>query len=283
MLKIAITGSEGFIGHNLCNYLEQKYDLIKIDKKNGIDILNIKRLDSKIDKTCSAILHHAAKISAEESVINPLDTLNTNIVGTLNVLEIARKKDIPKVIIASSAAVYGNTQKKAKESDKLNPSNPYGTSKVINEINALEYSKLYGITTIILRYFNVYGKYQNPKNPYSGVISKFLDYAKNNCDIPIFGDGTQTRDFVNVRQIIEANRIAIEKLSKSEIYNVCTGRETSINTLAKVIIKLTKSNSKIVYREKREGDIYKSVGNPEKLRKIGVKIIRLEEGLKEMI
>jgi len=116
--------------------------------------------------------------------------MRTNVIGTLNVLELARKKDIGKVILASSAAVYGDCPElPLSEGACPKPLTPYGTSKLTNELNALEYSRYYGIKTVVFRYFNVYGKYQNPGNPYSGVICKFLDNALSGKDIVIFGDG----------------------------------------------------------------------------------------------
>jgi UDP-glucose 4-epimerase len=286
-MRIIITGSSGFIGKNLYEQLGGAHDLFPIDIKKSlkgqekIDVVKT-NLEKAVPGEWDAILHHAAIVSVPESIRNPVETMETNVMGTLNVLELARKKDIGKVVLASSAAVYGDTQRlPLKESDCPKPLTPYGTSKLANELNALEYSRYHGIRTVVFRYFNVYGKYQNPNNPYSGVICKFLDNALEGRDIVIYGDGKQTRDFVHVDDIVQANMIALAKIKKSDIFNVCTGEEIRIIDLANSIKRLAKSKSNVAFKENVSGDIYRSVGDATKLREYGFSPKNLREGLEK--
>lgn len=257
MNKYLITGGEGFIGKNVTNFSSGK----SFDIKSGFDILNKEQLINEVDFGMG-IFHLAAKISVPESFKNEEEYQKVNVFGSENVIEVAKEKSC-KIVFSSSAAVYGNYDRKVVEDDILNPLSPYANNKMDVE-KLLEKS---GLNAICLRYFNVYGP--NQSKEYAGVITNFIDRAKQNEDIIIFGDGKQVRDFVYVTDVAEANIKAMEYVgSHFEIINIASGEEITINDLAKLIIELTNSKSKIVYKEARLGDIYYSGANIDKAKKL---------------
>lgn len=303
-MKILVTGGAGFIGSHIAEELvKQKHEVRILDNFSSGKIENIKPFENKIEliegtitdkptvddavKGCDYVFHEAAMVSVEESIRNPVKTWDINIRGTLLVLGAAYRFGARRVVLASSAAVYGDTLALPKREDgSLAPKSPYGESKHINEMNAQKYCKDYKLETVCLRYFNVYGPRQDPYSPYSGVISKFISAALKKAPPVIYGDGKQTRDFVFVKDVVEANLLAMkEKKAAGEIFNIGTGKETSINQLWDAVRKLTRSRQKPVYKEPREGDIRRSFASIVKAEKIlGYKPqYSLEEGLKDTI
>lgn len=281
-MRVLITGGSGFIGSNLSKELLSKgYEAHLLDlsdkpaiKLNGAtfhrgSITHADVVDSAAEG-CEAVFHEAALISVQESIRNPEKFRKVNIEGTRNVLEACRKNDVKKVILASSAAVYGDEPTLPKtENSKLEPKSPYAESKIQNEKDARTYFEEYGLETVCLRYFNVFGKGQDPNSPYSGVISKFLDCAIRKKQPTIYGDGTQTRDFVFAKDVVNANFLAMEKKGiGGEIFNIATGKETSLLELWKEIEEISGFKSKPEFAPEREGDISRSVASIEKAKKM---------------
>ncbi len=279
-MKILITGGKGFIGSHTVNLLLQKnHQIIIIDNlsvgENNIidndvvflkDDINNKNLINLLPDDIDVILHLAAQISVQYSVTDPLSSAYNNIFGFLNILEIARKKNIKKFIFSSSAAIYGDNQNfPIKETELANPLSPYALEKLVSEQYLQLYKNLYGLDFVIYRYFNVFGKGQNANSSYSGVITKFLNAIKNNNNIKIFGDGKQVRDFVSVNDVAMANYLAITK-NFTGIFNVATEKATDINRIANILNHKKQVN--IEYLPILAGDIKYSLGSNEKITKI---------------
>ena len=272
-MKIVVTGGAGFIGLHLVNHLLKKENQITIldnfsnSDKNLTKILqhkNLKIIEGDIRKindvnNClkeqDIVIHLAAKISVSQSILNPSETFEVNVDGTKNVLEACKKNNIKKIIIASSAAVYGEggSGMKLKENTKTDPVSPYGKSKLIMEQeiekNLLKYNKL---DCIILRFFNIFGVGQTSE--YAGVITKFVERISLDKPLEIFGDGMQTRDFVSIHDIVESINAAI-KNGKNGTYNIASGKAITINKLAEFMISLSGKNLEIHHISEKHGDI----------------------------
>ena len=272
-MKIVVTGGAGFIGLHLVNNLLKKENQITIldnfsnSDKNLTKILqhkNLKIIEGDIRKindvnNClkkqDIVIHLAAKISVNQSILNPSETFEVNVDGTKNVLEACKKNNIKKIIIASSAAVYGEggSGMKLKENTKTDPISPYGKSKLIMEQeiekNLLKYNKL---DCIILRFFNIFGVGQTSE--YAGVITKFVKRISSDEPLEIFGDGMQTRDFVSIHDIVESINAAI-KNGKNGTYNIASGKAITINKLAEFMISLSGKNLEIHHISEKHGDI----------------------------
>jgi UDP-glucose 4-epimerase len=301
---ILVTGGAGFIGSNLVDKLSEinVSKIIIIDDLSSGSIDNIPSLDnislvktdisnyryllsSLVNEEIDIIFHLAAVTSLEESINDPLRTFNTNVVGTLNLLELMRKKDILGIIYSSSVAVYGEPEHLPIDEDHpLKPINFYGFTKLKGEELIREYSSLYGFKYVILRYFNVYG----PKmkgGQYAGVIYKFVSNLLKNDKPVIYGDGLQTRDFIYVDDVVDANIKASSTLD-NEVYNIGTGIETRIIDLLNIISGiLDKNDVEQAYLPRRPGDIYRSQAE---ISKAGERLgwgpkITLEDGLNKYI
>lgn len=274
MKKYLITGGEGFIGSKII----KQTDGVSFDLKSGQDILNGEQLATAGDNI-TGIFHCAAKISVPESVEKPQEYFTTNVEGTRNVVDVANALGT-KIVFSSSAAVYGEKNEKVREDAELCPQSPYAQNKVDGE-RLLQDSS---IPHIALRYFNVYGPGQSSQ--YAGVITFFIMNALTGKDLVIYGDGKQVRDFVFVDDIARANVLAMQYPNTSfEVFNIGSGRETSINELAETIIALTHSSSKIVYKDPRPGDIIYSQADVSKAQTVlkWNAEISLEEGLRQTI
>lgn len=275
MKPVLVTGGAGFIGKHLSRGLfESGYRLTLIDKVAKPKSLPrsprvvYKKIDAyKIDRVYSTalrnscIVHLAADVSVEKSVRDPVSTVRENIGVTCATLEFARRLDSDKFVLASTAAVYGDRSGRCKETDPPDPLSPYAVSKLASEYYCKLYSRLYGIPTVILRFFNVYGPEQSGE--YAGVITRFVQRALQNEPPIIFGDGGQTRDFVYVDDIVSATLTAISKpLPSASIINVGTGKPVSITSLANTILKLFNLQYlRPVHRAPRPGDIRHSLAN----------------------
>jgi len=299
---VLVTGGLGFIGSHTVEALLEKGYQVKIldDASNGAnynkravnitgakgDITvasNFEKIEGKVDY----IIHLAAAISVAESMSDPNKYHRTNVEGSKYVLEFARKTGVKMVVAASSAAVYGDIPDKLPidESNTYGGISPYAKTKWEMEKLMEAENKEHGTRSIALRFFNVYGPRQDPRSPYSGVISKFMDMANKKETVNIFGDGLQTRDFVYVKDIARAIVTAME--SEKEVfdaYNVCTGKETTVKDLAGIVLKLFQGDtpsSAIKHGPAREGDVKKSVCKPNKAKDhLGFEYgFKIEDGL----
>jgi len=271
-MKIIITGGAGFIGKHLVELLIKKENDITIfdnfSNSKEESVMYLKNLGAKIVKgdirkigeinnaikDHDIVIHLAAKISVEESIKSPSETFQTNVEGTKNVLIACEKNQIKKIIVASSAAVYGESEADVKltEKSKINPISPYGESKVMMENEIKKITKNNDMNYVILRFFNIYGKSQSPE--YAGVITKFIKKIEMNQSLEIFGDGMQTRDFISVKDVVNSIYHSIEN-GKNQIYNIGSGKPITIKQLAKLMITLSKKELKINYNDIKKGDI----------------------------
>ncbi|MEM3406955.1 MAG: SDR family oxidoreductase [Nitrososphaerota archaeon] len=304
--KILVTGGAGFIGSHLVDELINRgYEVIVLDnfysgkignlRKNlknknfkliKGDVRNIKDVKKAI-KNVNAIFHLAAIVSVPLSIKNPILVNEVNVIGSLNVLKIAIEENVDKFIYVSSCAVYGEAENlPIKEEDKLNPLSPYASSKISVEYYCKVFYKAYGLKTICLRYFNVYGPRQKT-GEYAGVIPIFIQRIKNDKPPIIYGDGKQTRDFVYVKDVVDASIKALEKEEAiGEIFNIGSGEAITINQLAETLLKiLGKEKLKPIYEKERVGDIKNSYANIDKAKKIlGYEPkYTIIDGLKEML
>jgi len=271
-MKIIITGGAGFIGKHLVELLIKKENDITIfdnfSNSKEESVMYLKNLGAKIVKgdirkigeinnaikDHDIVIHLAAKISVEESIKSPSETFQTNVEGTKNVLIACEKNQIKKIIVASSAAVYGESEADVKltEKSKINPISPYGESKVMMENEIKKITENNDMDYVILRFFNIYGKSQSPE--YAGVITKFIKKIEMNQSLEIFGDGMQTRDFISVKDVVNSIYHSIEN-GKNQIYNIGSGKPITIKQLAKLMITLSKKELKINYNDIKKGDI----------------------------
>lgn len=302
ILKFLITGGAGFIGSNLANYLQNIGEVTVIDDlstgnianiqeliENGIvfsqsSILNYKKTLKSTEKI-DIIYHQAALPSVSRSIKNPIQTNEVNVIGTLNVLEAARKNKVKKVIFASSSSIYGDAVVlPKKETMKPNPLSPYAVSKLSAEHYCRVYSRVYGLPTVCLRYFNVYGSRQNPKSEYSAVIPKFITRILDGKPPIINGDGNHTRDFTYIQDVIQANIMAM-KSNVEGIFNIAYGEQTSLNQLAKKIMDLMNVSLEVIHGPERPGDVRHSYADISQA-SINLKYApkySLEKGLQETI
>ncbi|PIP76759.1 MAG: dTDP-glucose 4,6-dehydratase, partial [Ignavibacteria bacterium CG22_combo_CG10-13_8_21_14_all_37_15] len=232
-------------------------------------------------------VHHlAAMISVPESVENPFECVSINVNGLLNILEASAKHKIKKIVHSSSAAVYGDNPVSPKTiSMKPEPKSPYGITKLDGEYYLQSYLENFGLQTISLRYFNVFGPRQDPKSQYAAAIPIFVNNALQNKEIIIYGDGEQTRDFIFVKDVVAANVLAATTENVNGTFNVACGSAISINQLVKLVLELTNSKSKIRYEKERAGDIKHSLASIEETKlKLNFQPKHdLHEGLKETI
>lgn len=299
-MHILITGGAGFIGSHLADaLLMQGHNVTILDDLSSGKVENISKkcqlvvgdindtslLETIFDKI-DCCYHLAAIPSVQKSEQSWLHCHKVNLTGTINVFLQASQRKIP-VIYASSAAVYGNSADlPLSEYTKGTLISPYGVDKYSCELQAKVFSHVHGLKTIGLRFFNVYGSRQDPNSPYSGVISIFIDNINNGKPLLVFGDGSQERDFIFIDDVVEALTKAKDHLSdQPKIYNVCTGRGVQINSLIENLFAATDKKLPVNYLARRDGDIYKSIGNPWQAKdKIGFEAqVPLLDGLKSLI
>jgi UDP-glucose 4-epimerase len=301
--RYLVTGGAGFIGSHIVDALVERGDQVRVlDNLSSGSLTNISRSLGSIEFVkgsildpvvvdeaaagCAGVFHLAAAVSVQESIEEPVPVHETNALGTLLVLEGARKAGA-KVVFSSSAAVYGDDPALPKLEDMATfPISPYGVQKLMGEHYVRNYGLLHGIGGVCLRYFNVYGPRQNPKSPYSGVISKFIDWAVAGSPLAIFGDGKQTRDFVYVGDVVRANLLAMSAAGPDcRVLNVGTGVETDLLELSKVIVNAAGTGATVRHEAARTGDILRSVCDPSGAQEaIGFRAERsLEAGLAETV
>lgn len=280
-----VTGVAGFIGSHLADLLlENGFSVIGIDNMRTGNFQNItepmkhsnfqflkedicnKKFPDLIKEDVDIIFHLAAISSVKLSIENPILVNDTNVQGTINVLEMARKRDVKRIVLSSSAAVYGNPDSlPVREETPLDPLSPYATSKISAENHCISYGNLYGIAPTIFRYFNVYGPRQEDSE-YSGVIPIFINQGLQNKDITVEGDGTQTRSFIFVEDVAKATYLGSQLETGSEhILNLSGSASISILDLAHMVKELLPdSTSSIVHCDAREGDVKDSIGSMER-------------------
>jgi len=275
--RVLVTGGAGFIGSHLVDALVQGGCDVKVldnlttghlENLAGVkgriafskgDIRN-KALLMSLAEGCDVIYHQAAIVSVPQTVEDPVGSTDINELGTLNVLESARNRNVKRVVIASSCAVYGNDPQLPKQELMVpSPESPYAVQKLHGEQHARLYSKIYGVETVCLRYFNVYGPRQDPRSPYSGVISIFLSKAAAGEPPVIYGDGEQSRDFVYVKDVVKANLLAGETESAGgACVNVGTGCSVTINALWEMISSISNCRAVPQHTAVRVGDVVAS-------------------------
>jgi UDP-glucose 4-epimerase len=233
------------------------------------------------------IFHEAAFVSVPESMEKPQECFDVNVTGTSILFEAARKAGVSRVVIASSAAVYGDsTAMPLVEDTPLKQLSPYATSKRIDEMYAELFTNQFGLEVAALRYFNVYGPRQRPDSMYAAAVPIFIRRMLDNKPITVYGDGGQSRDLVNVRDVVQANLLAsTHPAAPGQIFNVCTGIETRLLDLLDILYEVFPNAPKHVHAEPRAGDIYRSIGTPKKaMETLGFKPqVTLAEGVKEAI
>ncbi len=293
---IVVTGGSGFIGSHICNLLADEGQTVRIVdiappplgvkaefvRASVLDPVRLQKLFSGAD----AIVHLAALIDVSASVSDPFSDFSVNLEGTINVLEAARRAKVGKVAFASSAAVYGNPQDMpVSEECPARPLSPYGLSKLSAESYVLLYNSLYGMQNNALRLFNVYGKGQSPYNPYSGVITKFATAISVGKQPIIYGDGSQTRDFVHADDVANAFSLSLKTRGCDSPINIASGKETTILGLLETMCKLCGKEADPQFKDERKGEIMRSCADITLARReLGYRPeVSMENGLKEIL
>jgi UDP-glucose 4-epimerase len=283
-MKILITGGAGFIGSHVVEHYQGRAEICVLDNLRTGQTKNLEGLDCRLvdgsilDEALvndwmagvDYVFHLAAMVSVAESMHKISETVALNVNGLLNVLEAASKHGVKKLCLASSAAVYGNRPEALKHEDLTpDPQSPYAITKLDGEYYCGLYQRERGLETACLRFFNVFGPRQNPRSAYAAAVPIFLHQALHNEPITIFGTGTQTRDFVYVKDVVGALAFAAETPGVSGVFNVGCNKSLSILELAKEIIRLTNSRSEIQFLPSRVGDLQHSEADVSKLKSMG--------------
>jgi UDP-glucose 4-epimerase len=286
-LRTLVTGGAGFIGSHLVDRLvDTGHGVIVLDnfstgrtrnlshslrhKKLQIVRADIRKIPRQLVRRLGrvdAVCHFAAATSVQQSVNDPVFTTEVNVVGTLNVLEAAKALGAERVVFASSAAVYGAPKAfPISETSSLRPISPYGASKAASEHYLAAFEANHGVEAISLRLFNVYGPRQTT-GQYAGVISIFARRSLKGEPVQIYGDGSQSRDFIFVSDVVDAMVSGLEKNFKSRVFNIASGQETTILQLAKNVREISRTGSRIEFHPPRTGDIIRSVADVSRARK----------------
>jgi len=288
MVNCLVTGGAGFIGSNLAERLindghsvtildnlstgkiENIKDFIKDVSFLAGDITNLS--DCKLAcKDIDIVFHQAALGSVPRSVDNPIASNKANVDGTLNMLYAAKEKNVKRFIYAGSSSAYGDNPSLPKKEDMvLSPISPYAISKLTGEYYCRVFYKEYGLETISLRYFNVFGPRQDPGSQYSAVLPAFITAVLDNVCLEIYGDGEQTRDFSHIDNVVEANVLAAitEKTLTGETVNIACGQRVSLNEIIEKLEKIFDKKIDVGYGEKRKGDVEHTLASIDKAEKI---------------
>ena len=311
--KILITGGAGFIGSNLCEYFLEHNEVVCLDNfstghRHNIelflsntnftliegDIRNFETCEKAV-KDIDFVLHQAALGSVPRSINDPITTNEVNVSGFLNMLTASRNANVKRFIYAASSSTYGDSESLPKIEEVIGkPLSPYAVTKYVNELYADVFSKTYGMETIGLRYFNVFGRNQDPNGAYAAVIPKFVAQFLNHESPVINGDGNFSRDFTYIDNVIQMNELAMlteNKLAINTVYNTAFGERTTLNELVNSLREFLSTydneiaNVPIIYGENRVGDIPHSLASIEKAKKLlnYQPKFSMREGLKEAV
>ena len=303
-MKFLVTGGAGFIGsHIVEKLLQQNYEVHVLDnfstgkKENLAEFINDIQIHvgdirnyhfvKDIMKDVEYTFHQAALSSVPRSIEDPIATNDINVSGTLNVLNAALKSGVNKVVFASSAAIYGDDPELPKhEMLPPNPKSPYALSKLFGEHYCKLYSTVYGLPTVALRYFNVFGPKQDPNSDYAAVIPKFITSMVEDVQPVIYGDGLQSRDFIFIDDVVSANiKSALSNIEGGIVMNCAGGSQITVNDLAHYINKILSKDLQPIYKEERKGDIKHSFADVSLVKeKLGFEIENsFEDGLKKTL
>lgn len=305
-MKYLVTGGAGFIGSNIvAELLNQGQEVVVLDNfatgkrenilpyvKNPLltmiegDIRSFHIVRSAV-KGVDYILHQGALPSVPRSINDPITTNDVNVLGMLNILEAAKEFGVKRVVLASSSSIYGDSETLPKVEDmRVNPMSPYALTKYAQERYCQVFYKLYGLETVALRYFNVFGPNQDPTSQYSAVIPKFIRLIKNDKEPVIYGDGTQSRDFTYVENNVWANiQACTAEKAPGEVINVACGERYTLIELVQMINKILGKNIEPKFAPDRAGDVKHSQAGIEKAKDIlGYKVrVSFEEGLERTV
>ena len=270
--RVLVTGGAGFIGSHLVEHLGARNDVAVLDDLSAGSLRNLETVPGDVHVKRASILnrkalstamegreivyHLAARTSVPDSVAHPEAYWRTNVQGTLGVLKAAVDAKVRRVVFASSAAVYGNSEMNPKvETMRPAPASPYATSKMVGEFACEEIASLKGLEAVVVRIFNAYGPRQDPTSPYASVIAKFCASVASNEGIEIYGDGGQTRDFLYVGDLTTALELAGERPVAGQIINVGSGSATSVNEVARLLSEIAGVSIRTKHGEPRPGDV----------------------------
>jgi UDP-glucose 4-epimerase len=308
-MNYLVTGGAGFIGSHIVSALLEQgvgvrvFDNFSTGKRENIEVLieqfgqdQIEIMEgdvrdaSRVGEAVSGIdiiFHEAAFVSVPQSMDEPQECFDINLTGTSQLFDEARKAGVRRAVVASSAAVYGESEAlPLVEETSLQPRSPYAVSKRVNEMYAELFTNEFNFEVVALRYFNVYGPRQRPDSMYAAAVPIFARRLLDGKPITVYGDGGQTRDLINIHDVVRANLMASEHPNAAgKVFNVCTGIETKLLDLLDVLYELFPDVAKHEFAEPRAGDIYRSVGSPQKaLNVMGFKPqVSLADGLKETV
>ncbi len=309
MERYLVTGGAGFIGSHIASALLKQGVAVRVlddfstGRRQNLENLeeparagNLQVIEgdirdaarvAEVVRDVDVIFHEAAFVSVPESIDKPHHCLEVNVAGTSIVFEAARKAGVRRVVIASSAAVYGDsTAMPLVEEARPRPMSPYAVSKLADEAYAAMYTQAYALEVCALRYFNVYGPRQRPDSMYAAAVPIFIRRLLDGQAITVFGDGRQTRDLIFVGDVVRANLIAAEHpAAAGQVFNICTGQSTRVLDLIGVLRELFPNSRVPVFAPARASDIYASLGSPTKAEAtIGFKAkVSLDEGLRETV
>ncbi len=299
-MKVLVTGGAGFIGsHTVEALLRSGHEVRVLDNLSsgrrsnlpeGVDLIigdvTDEEVVARVTKGMDAVIHLAALVSVPQSLEEPVQTFMVNSGGTVKVIEAARRNNVRRFVLASTCAVYGDTLGCKDETSNVKPLVPYAASKLQAEHWVGMYARAYGMETVILRYFNVYGPRQSAASPYSGVLAKWCASLRQGRPCIVFGNGEQTRDFIFVRDVATANVLATisDQFSWGDAYNVSTGTSTSLLQVLSILDTILPNRVERQFASSRTGDILHSFGDSSKLRQLGWQPkTSLVQGLKELL
>lgn len=308
-MKYLVTGGAGFIGSHIVQTLLERGDSVRVldnfstGKRENLEPLTRQFNGNQFDvlegdirdiflveeavRDVEVIFHEAAFVSVPQSMEEPQTCFDVNIKGTSQLFDTARKAGVRRAVVASSAAIYGNSDAlPLVEETPPQPMSPYAVSKRVKEMYAELFTTSFGLEVVALRYFNVYGPRQRPDSMYAAAVPIFARRLLDGKSVTVFGDGGQTRDLINVRDVVRANLIASERRNvPGKIFNICTGVETRLMDLLDVMYELIPNARPPEFAVPRPGDVYRSVGSPQKaadLMNFRAEV-PLVDGLKEVI
>lgn len=286
-MRFLVTGGAGFIGSNIAKSLVEKGYAVRVldnfatGQRTNLEpfIKDIELIEGdirdfwtvvKATKGVDYILHQAALPSVARSIDNPLTTTEVNINGTLNILEAARFNEVQRIVYASSSSIYGDSPEMPKNEEmRPMPKSPYAITKLAGEEYCLSFFNLYGLETVALRYFNIFGPRQNPFSQYSAVIPKFINMLKNGQNPTIWGDGTTSRDFTYIDNVVNATVLACEKKAAAgNVINIACNKAFTLNELVKKLNNIVGTDIPPIYGPEKIGDVKYSLADITKAKKI---------------